>query len=622
MGHLDNLKVLTKSIIPLVIIAFLFVGVVALGGVSLNQTAHNYGQMVENTDPAAVNLARFRQSISQLGYDLYRSTTLTCMGADAKACDDLDIDFKADMVLGERALAQASQLDPAHAGDHQQMLATFKAIEAVATPAMALSQQDKNAEAAKAMAVADPMVRTLSASVKAYNDDRLSESKAQSNALAASAARATWTMVLVGALAILGGLAFAIWLSATKIAAPLTNLADRMKVLAGGDLDVVVDGQGRSDEVGLMAKAVQTFKDNGLRTRALETEAERMRQQADQERQRAEAERQRTQAEQAAVVQALAVSLGRLAEGDLTTQIDAQFEGEYLKIKTDFNSAIDRLREAMSAIATATHSITGGSDEIASASDDLSRRTEQQAASLEETAGALEQITATVRRSADGAKQAAGAASAAKIDASRSGSVMAEAVSAMGEIEQSSNQITQIISVIDEIAFQTNLLALNAGVEAARAGDAGRGFAVVAQEVRALAQRSAGAALEIKNLIASSSAQVERGVRLVGDTGKALDAIVAKVGSIDLLIGEIAQASQEQAVGLNQVNVAVNQMDQVTQQNAAMVEEATAATANLKGEAAELSRLIARFKTAAEGAWSPGSSASDRMRPKLAAHRR
>ncbi|MCL6507424.1 MAG: chemotaxis protein, partial [Bryobacteraceae bacterium] len=225
------------------------------------------------------------------------------------------------------------------------------------------------------------------------------------------------------------------------------------------------------------------------------------------------------------------------------------------------------------------------------------RRTEQQAASLEETAAALDEITATVQRSAAGAKKASDAASEARADANKSGEVVREAVAAMGAIEGSSRQITQIIGVIDEIAFQTNLLALNAGVEAARAGDAGRGFAVVAQEVRGLAQRSAEAAKEIKTLIATSTAQVERGVKLVGHTGEALADIVAKVGAIDGLISEIASSSDEQAQGLAQVNVAVNQMDQVTQQNAAMVEEANAAAASLSNESHELTRLVCQFQT-------------------------
>jgi len=301
-------------------------------------------------------------------------------------------------------------------------------------------------------------------------------------------------------------------------------------------------------------------------------------------------------AENQIALDALADGLKALAEGDLTHKIDVAFSARAQPVKDNFNHSVSRLRDALVNIASTAGSIRGGSAEIASASDDLSHRTEQQAASLEETAAALDQITSTVNRSAEGAIQASNAAASAKIDAERSGEVVRDAVAAMGEIEQSSGQITQIIGVIDEIAFQTNLLALNAGVEAARAGEAGRGFAVVAQEVRALAQRSADAAKEIKTLIASSTAQVERGVKLVGQTGEALSGIVGKVTEITDQITEIARSSREQATGLNQVNTAVNQMDQVTQQNAAMVEEATAAASNLRGEANELTRLVGRFR--------------------------
>jgi len=304
-------------------------------------------------------------------------------------------------------------------------------------------------------------------------------------------------------------------------------------------------------------------------------------------------------------VDEIAGGLTQLANNNLKHRISRPVEAAYEKLKSDFNAAMMTLQETMAAVAASTNSVGGGADEISSASDDLSRRTEQQAASLEETAAALDQITATVKRSAEGAKLANDAASAAKDDAMRSGDVMRDAVSAMDEIEQSSRQVTQIIGVIDEIAFQTNLLALNAGVEAARAGEAGRGFAVVAQEVRALAQRSAEAAKEIKALIANSSSQVERGVRLVGDTGQALTGIAAKVAEIDKLISEISLSAQEQATGLSQVNIAVNQMDQVTQQNAAMVEEATAAAANLKAEARGLAELVSRFDC---GPGAPGTA--------------
>jgi len=298
-------------------------------------------------------------------------------------------------------------------------------------------------------------------------------------------------------------------------------------------------------------------------------------------------------------VEQLADALESLAANDLAYRMDRPIDPQFQKVRDDFNAAISALDETMGGVASVIQSVGAGADEISRAADDLSRRTEQQAASLEETAAALDEITSTVNRSAEGAKQAAGAASEARVDAAKSGEIVSGAVTAMDEIETGSSQINQIIGVIDEIAFQTNLLALNAGVEAARAGEAGRGFAVVAQEVRALAQRSADAAKEIKVLIANSSAQVERGVKLVGETGRALSGIVSKVSQIDSLITEIAQSSREQATGLNEVNVAVNQMDQVTQQNAAMVEETTAASANLQTEAAELRQMIARFRTSA-----------------------
>ena len=349
--------------------------------------------------------------------------------------------------------------------------------------------------------------------------------------------------------------------------------------------------------------------------------------QAELERSRADEERRQVAEEQRAVVTALAGGLKQLSDGDLTATIQANFKGAYAQVMDDFNRAVEAVREAMSKISASTGGLRGGADEIAGASNDLSRRTEQQAASLEETAAALDQITATVKRSAEGAKQAAVGAAGARAEADKSGAIVREAVAAMGEIEGSSKQISNIIGVIDEIAFQTNLLALNAGVEAARAGEAGKGFAVVAQEVRGLAQRSAEAAKEIKALISSSTEQVARGVKLVGDTGAALDAIGVKVAQIDQLISEIALSSQEQATGLNQVNSAVNQMDQVTQQNAAMVEEATAAAASLKAEAGELAALVAQFEigevamleTAQAGRHAPGRNPVARAQARIAA---
>jgi methyl-accepting chemotaxis protein len=313
----------------------------------------------------------------------------------------------------------------------------------------------------------------------------------------------------------------------------------------------------------------------------------------------AEAKQRQSHTEQNTVVRELASGLARLAAGDLEHRIEHAFIPSLDQLRVDFNRVLETLQETMQAIASNTRGVQAGATEITQASDDLAQRTEQQAANLEKTAAALDQITATVKKTAISANEAREVVTAAKNDAEHSGDVVRETVEAMGGIEASSRKIGSIIGVIDEIAFQTNLLALNAGVEAARAGDAGRGFAVVATEVRALAQRSADAAKEIKTLISTSSLQVATGVKLVGETGGALARIVEQVNRLNGLVVEIAAAAQEQASGLNDVNSAVNQMDQVTQQNAAMVEEATAASHGLAHEAAALSRLIGQFKTGA-----------------------
>jgi len=427
------------------------------------------------------------------------------------------------------------------------------------------------------------------------------EKQIEAEALAQKKAQALSNLVLVlgialsGAIALGGGL-----LLSSSIAKPVAAMTAAMRRLASGDNAIEVPATDRKDEVGQMAAAVICFKEAAIAKIRVEKEAENTRTAAEAERAANDDERRAAAAEQAEVVEALASGLSRLAGGDLTARIDAPFAGRYQQLREDFNEAVAKLQEAMKAIVSATGGVNAGSDEIAEASSNLSRRTEQQAAALEETAAALDEITATVRKTAAGAKEASQVVATARTDAERSGRIVSQAVSAMTEIETSSSQVSQIIGVIDEIAFQTNLLALNAGVEAARAGEAGRGFAVVAQEVRALAQRSADAAKEIKTLISTSTAQVETGVDLVGQTGEALSRIVEQVASIDALMQEISASTTEQATGLNEVNTAVNQMDQVVQQNAAMVEEATAATHSLKNEAGALASLVSRFKVGAE----------------------
>jgi methyl-accepting chemotaxis protein len=388
------------------------------------------------------------------------------------------------------------------------------------------------------------------------------------------------------------------WLLNRMIAKPVSAMAHAMQQLSSGNHSIDVPASGRRDEIGHMAAAVESFKQAAILKEQLAVEAEAARQTAEAVREAAEAEREAAAGRQAEVVEALANGLAKLAEGDLTFTLNNPFVPEYERLRSDFNAAVEGLHSAMKTIVAHTQTIGAGTSEIAGAADDLAKRTEQQAATLEQTAAALDEVTATVRNTASGSSRAQAVAAAAKAEAEQSGKVVGEAVAAMGEIEGSARQIGQIIGVIDEIAFQTNLLALNAGVEAARAGEAGRGFAVVASEVRALAQRAADAAKEIKALISTSMQQVERGVKLVGETGHALGRIQSGVTEINAAISEIAASAQEQSTGLAEVNTAVNQMDQVTQQNAAMVEESTAATHSLSRETEELKHAMARFRMA------------------------
>ena len=295
-------------------------------------------------------------------------------------------------------------------------------------------------------------------------------------------------------------------------------------------------------------------------------------------------------------IRVIGAGLAELAANNLSCRIEEEIDPTFERLRSDYNQAASQLHDSVRGIVSNTSEIRAAISDIAQASEDLSRRTEQQAASLEETAAALQEITNTVRRTADASKSAGQAVAQARAKADESGSVVRDAEVAMGKIEGSAKQIAQIIGVIDEIAFQTNLLALNAGVEAARAGDAGRGFAVVASEVRALAQRSAGAAKEIKTLISASSEQVSRGVQLVGATGRALSDIAECVISVDGIVSEIAAGAQEQAIGLAEVNTAVNEMDKVTQQNAAMVEQSTAATHSVAKETESLAISAGRFR--------------------------
>lgn len=334
----------------------------------------------------------------------------------------------------------------------------------------------------------------------------------------------------------------------------------------------------------------------------------------------AEVAKQKAQAEAIAAEQKLVTdcfgkAMAAIASKDVSYRIEDDLPEAYLGLKRDFNNALAQLAATISEIDGGASEIHAGAQEIRSAADDLAKRTEQQAASIEETAAALEQITTTVKDSSRRAEEAGQLVAEARTGAERSGQIVQQAVTAMGAIDTSSKAISSIIGVIDEIAFQTNLLALNAGVEAARAGEAGKGFAVVAQEVRELAQRSAKAAKEIKELITTSGEQVRAGVALVDETGQALVLIVDEVKEIDRNIISIVESAREQATALQEINRAVNTMDQGTQQNAAMVEETTAASHALVSEVGRIADMLSEFTTGAPKRPASYAAASRKIAP-------
>jgi methyl-accepting chemotaxis protein len=455
--------------------------------------------------------------------------------------------------------------------------------------------------------------------------------KKEQDTLGPSIEQTMETAVLVGSTLAAIGLVMASVIAffiARSITVPIGQITGAMGALADNKLNTEIPGLSDKSEIGLMARAVDIFKQNAIKIRDLAAqEAALQEKNADLQSNIAtvvdaavagDFTRRITKRYDnpdldrfAANVNSLVESVdsgiaetGRvilsLAKGDLTESMEGHYQGVFASLQTNVNETMATLQTLMREVRQSADAINGGADEIRQASNDLSRRTETQAASLEETSSALEEITVAVKTSTERAQESSKMVTEARQFAEASAGVVGQATSAMSRIEQASKEISQIINVIDEIAFQTNLLALNAGVEAARAGEAGKGFAVVAQEVRELAQRSATAAKDIKALITKSSQEVQTGVQLVSSTGQALSDIQGKVVGISSQVTSIATAAQEQSTGLNEVNMAVNQMDQMTQQNAAMVEEAAASTAKLAEETAHLRSLVARFKVQKE----------------------
>ncbi|WP_068879314.1 methyl-accepting chemotaxis protein [Phenylobacterium sp. CCH12-B4] len=593
--RLDDLPLMVKvGFAPA--LALLMLALMAAGAVVIQQNQMRELEQVVRTDmPNSLRMQKISEQITGVHGDLYILLTHQAaqMETDKIGARSQQLMATVDKITKEVGVARAAAA-PAQRPQYDKLLKDLKETREALDVIVAMMSADFASAAGFAAPFEDQYAK-MTANLQAI----VAATQAQTDKQAAAAsersktAQAVTIAASVATLLITGVIAVFLVLNMRRAVQRIAGATER---LSRGENDVDLDKLERKDELGAIVKSLNVFRDNQLHL-------ERMRQEQEEQRAAAEATRRESAAaaeasaeEQARVVDSLAGGLERLAAGDLTVRLQEGFPGSYEKLRNDFNDAVVKLEKAMSAIAASTSAIRSGGSEISGAADDLSQRTERQAATLEQTAAALDQITATVQRSAEGATLSREAVAAAKTEAERSGDVVSRAVTSMTAIEASAREINQIIGVVDEIAFQTNLLALNAGVEAARAGDAGKGFAVVASEVRALAQRSAESAKQIKSLISTSTAQVSEGVNLVGETGQALHRIVAHVDEVSKLVSEIAASAREEATGIAEVNTAVNQMDQVTQQNAAMVEETTAASRMLADQTEELFGLVSRFQ--------------------------
>ncbi|WP_296036384.1 methyl-accepting chemotaxis protein [uncultured Agrobacterium sp.] len=593
MSFFENAKIRTKILSLILPVSLVGLGGVGLVAVNYKNADTTYSNIIANNSAAATELFRANTSLVALGYD----TTLGLLRSEqGLKPTEIQDEYKKDVAALLSRLESAPKLLPEISTTLSGITDRANAIVRATDEVWVMMKNGDFLTARRKLTEVNAQIASWRLDIRALNEKTLQDVVANSNTLSA-----TTNSTILYSLAALGllfasAIAVSLLVSSRGITGPIDRLRKRMETLASGNVTDEVEGLGRKDELGEMAKAVAVFRDNALERVRLEQEADANRSLSEKERIAREEQKAKEAANTQFAVDNLANALSRLAEGDVSYRISQPFVAHLDTVRENFNSSAEKLQSALTRVAENARGIDAGANEIRAAADDLAKRTEQQAASVEETAAALEEITTTVKDSTRRAQEAGQLVAKARTGAEQSGDVVRKAVVAMERIEKSSGEISNIISVIDEIAFQTNLLALNAGVEAARAGEAGKGFAVVAQEVRELAQRSASAAKDIKGLISTSNNQVQEGVELVGETGRALETIVSEVQEINRHVMAIVEAAQEQSSGLQQINTAVNQMDQDTQKNAAMVEETTAASHGLAREASSLNQLLGQFK--------------------------
>ena len=572
---LARLKISAKIIILLSMLAVVTLAVAAMGARTLAVSDAAYSELTHAKLPVTTKFARVNRAGTTMAYDTYRAVNAPAgSAAMTKAINDATKAYENASTM----LAEVNKTDPTAQSDADNVRRMLDGLHDEAAKAIELARNGQPDAARVQMGVVDRALENMSTNMVSMNLRRIDAAEALSQQLSDDGSRTIWTMLIGSIVAIIGAIGVSVVVSRQGITGPLEALQQTMAQLAAGNHHVDVPGTERADELGTMAKAVLVFRDAAV------------------EQERIQAEKAAADAEQRKVVQALEANLSKLAAGDLTAAINERFSAAYETVKVNFNDAVTALSSLIGTVRERAETIRIGSQEIAVASEDLARRTESNAASLEQTSAAVAQIDQRIKATATAAGDTVQRADDAIKTVSSGRAVADEAVQAMTRVADSAKGIDSVIEGLDKIAFQTRVLAMNAAVEAGRAGEAGRGFAVVADLVSQLAMRSEEEAGRAREQLTATQSDIVAAVEMVQKVDNALADITSDVGAVHGLLGQMATDNQAQSSAITQISVAVSSMDQSTQQNAAMVEETSAAARNLTNEVNELAGQASRFK--------------------------